>query len=110
MNFNSQPSYLTSCTTPYWMLWSEYSANRSHVSNYFFQRTIKTEQISDCRSRVSVAQRSEHRYVDSETLGSIPGWGSQSFRIYNYDCIKILSSYINHFLQNMNFIYNKSNK
>ena len=44
--------------------------------------------ISGCPGRVSVAQRSEHRYVDSETLGSIPGWGSQSFRIYNYDRIK----------------------
>ena len=50
--------------------------------------------ISDYPSRVSVAQRSEYRYVDLETLGSIPGWGSQSFRIYNYDRIKILSSYI----------------
>ena len=40
--------------------------------------------ISDCPSRVSVAQRSEHRYVDSETLRSIPGWGSRSFRIYHY--------------------------
>ena len=41
--------------------------------------------IPDCPSSVSVAQRSEHWYVDSETLGSIPGWGSQIFRIYNYD-------------------------
>ena len=41
--------------------------------------------ISDCPSCVSVAQRSEHRYVVSETLGSIPGWGSQIFRMYNYD-------------------------
>ena len=40
--------------------------------------------ISDCPSRVAVAQRSEHRYIDSETLGSIPGWGSQIFRIYIY--------------------------
>ena len=39
---------------------------------------------SDCPGRVSVAQRSEHRYVDSETLDSIPGWGSQIFRIYKY--------------------------
>ena len=41
--------------------------------------------ISDCPGRVSVAQRSAHRsVVDMETLGSIPGWGSQSFRLYNY--------------------------
>ena len=44
--------------------------------------------ISDCPSRVSIAQRSEHRYVDSETLGSIPGWDNQSFHKYNYDCTK----------------------
>ena len=41
--------------------------------------------ISDCLSRVSVAQRSEHRNVDSEILGSIPGWGSRIFRIYKYE-------------------------
>ena len=41
--------------------------------------------ISGCHSRVSVAQFSEHRYVDSETLVSIPGWGSRIFRVYNYD-------------------------
>ena len=44
--------------------------------------------ISDCLSRGSVALRSEHRYVDSGTLGSIPGWKSQIFRIYKYDRIK----------------------
>ena len=49
--------------------------------------------ISDCPGRVSVAQWSERRYVDSETLDSIPGWNSQSFRIYNYDRTKILCSY-----------------
>ena len=48
-------------------------------------------EISDCPSRVSVSQWSERRYVDSETLGSIPGWGSQSFRIYNYDRNKSFS-------------------
>ena len=41
--------------------------------------------ISYCPSRVSLAQRSEHRYIASETFGSIPGWDSQIFRIYNYD-------------------------
>ena len=41
--------------------------------------------IPDCPSRISVAQRSEHRCVDSQILGSIPGWGSQSFRIYDYE-------------------------
>ena len=50
--------------------------------------------ISDCPSRVLVAQRSEHRYVDSETLGSIPGWGSQIFCIYKHDCIKSSFIYI----------------
>ena len=44
--------------------------------------------ISDCPSRVSVALRSEHRYVDSGTLGSIPCWSSQIFRIYKYNRIK----------------------
>ena len=38
--------------------------------------------IPDFTGRVSVAQRSEHWYVDSETLGLIPGWGSEIFRIY----------------------------
>ena len=45
--------------------------------------------ISGCPSRVSVAQRSDHRYVDSETLGSIPCWGSQIFRIYKYSSVFI---------------------
>ena len=49
-----------------------------------------------CPGRVSVAQRSEHRCVDSETLGSIPGWGSQIFRIYDYDGILILVCRIAH--------------
>ena len=40
--------------------------------------------ISDCPSSVSVAQRSEHRYVDSETMCSISGCGSQIFRIYKH--------------------------
>ena len=44
--------------------------------------------ISHCPSRVSVAQRSDHRCVDSGTLGSIPSKGYQNFRIYNYNCIK----------------------
>ena len=44
--------------------------------------------ISGCPSRVSVALRSEHRYVDSRILGSIPGWDSQNFHIYKYDRIK----------------------
>ena len=33
--------------------------------------------ISACPDRVSIEQRSEHRYVKPEALGSIPGWGSQ---------------------------------
>ena len=41
--------------------------------------------ICDCPSRVSLAQRSEHRYIASETLGSILCWGSHIFRIYNYE-------------------------
>ena len=38
--------------------------------------------ISDCPSRVSVAQRLEHQYVDSGTLDSISGSGSQNFCLY----------------------------
>ena len=43
--------------------------------------------ISSFPGRVSVAERLEHRFVDSETLGSILGWGSQSFLIYDYEYI-----------------------
>ena len=32
--------------------------------------------------------RSEHRHVDSETLGSISSWGNNIFRICKYDRIK----------------------
>ena len=41
--------------------------------------------ISGCPGLVSVAQRSEYRYVDSDTLGSIFGWGSQIFRVYKWE-------------------------
>ena len=51
--------------------------------------------ISGCPGRVSVAQRSEHRYVGSETLVSIPSWGSEIFCIYKYDRIKSSYTYMN---------------
>ena len=41
-------------------------------------------EISDCPSRVSVAERSEQRYVDSGTLGSIPGWEKQIFSTHTH--------------------------
>ena len=66
------------------------AGNRAQGLRIYVSVLWPQREISDCPSRVLVAQRSEHPYVDSGTLGSNPSWGSQIFRIYIY-CYYIIS-------------------